>query len=319
MTAITEKEALQILNIENPEKLDNIFKTATKIREKYFKKNISACSIVNARCGGCIENCSFCAQSKRSKAVINYYPLISSEEMFKCAQEADDLGVERIGIVTSGRSVEFGSNELNTICQAIKQIRTHLKILPCASLGLLDEMALQALKDAGLQRYHNNLETCESYFSTICSTRNYNDQIDTIKTAQKIGLEICCGGIFGMGETNEQRVEMLSAIKSLNVESIPINFLTPIPGTLLENMNELTPLICLKIIATATLMMPGKAIRVCGGREYNLKDEQFRMFEAGVSSFMTGGYLVTPGRSIAEDMQMIKDSGLKFSRLGDSV
>ena len=312
MTTITNEQALEILNTDNIAELDEIFDAARKIREKYFQKDITACSIVNARCGGCVENCSFCAQSKRSKAEINYYPLISSEEIFECANKADALGIERIGIVTSGRSVEYGSKELDTICEAIRKIRQELKILPCASLGLLGIDALKALKDAGLQRYHNNLETSKSFFPAICSTRNYNDQIVTIKAAQKIGLEICCGGIFGLGESNQQRVEMLSAIKTLDVESIPINFLTPIPGTPLENMNELSPLICLKIIAVATLMMPGKVIRVCGGREYNLKDQQFRMFDAGVSSFMTGGYLVTQGQSTQDDIQMIENCGLNF-------
>jgi biotin synthase len=303
---ITATEALEILNIDSAEEFSEITKETEQIRKNLTGGKVEACSIINARCGGCSEDCAFCAQSRRSEADISYYPLLDADSMYRYAEQIAEKGVSRVGIVTSGRSVEYGSKELDTICEAVNKITANLKIKPCASLGLLDEKALSALKSAGLKRFHNNLETSESFFSTICTTRSYGDQIKTIRTAKNIGLEVCCGGIFGLGESKKQRIEMLEAIRDLDIDSVPLNFFTPIPGTPLEKFNDLTPFDCLKVIAAAALMMPDKAIRVCGGREYNLKEEQDRIFQAGASAFMTGGYLVTPGRTVDEDIQMLK-------------
>jgi biotin synthase len=166
------------------------------------------------------------------------------------------------------------------------------------------------LKEAGLSRYHHNLETAESFFHKICSTRSYEDQINTVKIAKDLGFSVCSGGLFGMGESLEQRVELLETIRSLDVDSVPINFLCPIPGTRLEHMKDLSPRDCLKIIAAARLMMPDKIIRVCGGRELNLRDFQSWMFFAGANGLMVGNYLVTSGRDIYADFQMIQDAGL---------
>jgi len=188
-----------------------------------------------------------------------------------------------------------------------------LSVDSCASLGLLDEELLKKLKKAGLKRYHHNLETARSYFSEICGTRSYDDQIKTIKDAKSAGLEVCCGGIFGLGESLEQRIELLDTIRSLDIDSVPLNFLNPIPGTRLEGSRNLTPDDCLKIIAVARLMMPDKSIRVCGGREFNLKDRQGDIFQAGADSLMIGGYLVTPGNRVDIDKKMIEDAGMVLS------
>ena len=309
MTGITVEEAVEILKTDSLDEIDRIFERANALREKYFGNKISACSVVNARCGGCSEDCAFCAQSKHSSADVNFYPLISEEEMVAAGKKAETDKAGKIGIVTSGRSVAPGK-ELDSICIAVKRIASEQNVAPCASLGLLSEDSLKQLKKAGLTRYHHNLETAESFFGKICGTRNYTDQLETIKNAKNAGLEVCCGGIFGLGETCEQRVELLETIRHLDVDSVPLNFLNPIKGTRLENLNELTPLECLKIIAAARLMMPEKTIRVCGGREYNLRELQSEIFRAGANGLMVGGYLVTSGSPVEDDHQMIKDAGM---------
>ena len=311
MTGITIKEAVEILQTDEKEALDKIFDRADAEREKYFGNKVSACSVVNARCGNCSEDCAFCAQSKHSDAKVNYYPLISEDEMVDAGKKAAEDKAGRIGIVTSGRSVAPGM-EFDLICSAVKRISDELPLSPCASMGLLGEEALRKLKYFGLKRYHHNLETAESFFKKICKTRNYSDQINTIKNAKQAGLEVCCGGIFGLGESSEQRVELLETIRNLDVDSVPLNFLIPIKGTKLENYNELSPLDCLKIIAVARLMMPDKTIRVCGGREYNLREVQSEIFRAGANGFMIGGYLVTSGRPVKEDHAMINEAKLEL-------
>jgi biotin synthase len=312
MTGITIKEAVDILKIEDKNDIEKVFDRANAEREKYFGNKVSACSVVNARCGGCGEDCAFCAQSKHSSADVNYYSLISEDKMVDAGKKAFEDRAGRIGIVTSGRSVAQGE-ELDAICNAVKRISDKLEVSPCASLGLLSEEALKKLKSSGLKRYHHNLEAAESYFGKICGTRNYSDQIDTIKNAKNAGLEVCCGGIFGLGETYEQRVELLDTIRKLEVDSVPLNFLNPLPGTRLEKMDELTSVDCLKIIAVARLMMPDKSIRVCGGREYNLKNMQSEIFRAGANGLMVGGYLVTSGRPVKEDHKMIEDAGMELA------
>ena len=311
MKPFSSTEALALLKTDDWSKLLEYFHLASQAREEKCGNVIKCCSIINAKCGNCAQNCAFCAQSCRSKAPITPYPLVQAEKIFQAAANAAEKGVHRFGIVTSGTRIEPG-RELDEICRAVAMIKKDLPILPCASLGIVSEAALRALKDAGLDRYHHNLETAASFFPQICSTRKYHTQTDTVKAAKKAGLSVCSGGIFGIGESAEQRIELLETIRDLEVDSIPINFLTPIPGTPLEKGCGITPVDCLKIIAAARLMMPRTGIRICGGRERNLRDLQALIFAAGADSFMTGGYLVTPGRSVEADMQMLRDAGMKL-------
>ena len=310
MTGISVKEALEILRIDTAEEMEKLLDEASAAREAFAGDRVTTCSIVNARCGGCPENCAFCAQSGSSNTDVSLYQLIPPEEILEAAGTAENEGACRLGIVTSGRSVTRGK-EADKIMKAVSMITEKLKIAPCASLGLMDRELLSDLKAAGLKRYHNNLETAESFFSEICTTRSYSEQTATIENAKYAGLEVCCGGIFGMGETNAQRIEMLETIRALDIDSVPVNFLTPIPGTKLENADYLTPEDCLKIIAAARLMMPDKSIRLCGGREYNLKERQKDIFRAGADAIMTGGYLVTAGNSPEEDRRMMQGAGMK--------
>lgn len=310
---ISTTEALEILKTTEPVQLLEILRRATKAREKHSGDKIKTCSIVNAKCGNCQQNCAFCAQSARSKAKIHTYPLIPAEEMYNAAKAAAEHGSHRFGIVTSGTKVVQG-HDLDEICKAIRMIRKDLPILPCASLGIMTEDAMLQLKEAGLDRYHHNLEASPSYFPEICTTRPYSSQLETVRTAKKVGFTVCSGGIIGIGESLEQRVELLETIRSLEVDSVPLNFLSPIPGTLLEGGCGITPWDCLRAIAAARLMMPETSIRICGGREQNLRDMQSLIFAAGADSFMTGGYLVTPGRGVQADLQMIRDAGLELVR-----
>jgi biotin synthase len=305
---ISSAEALEILNIKSLEAFFPIMEKASELRRKHFGNSVSACSIVNAKCGNCPEDCAFCAQSVRAKTGIETYPMISESAITENAAAAAENGSSHYGIVSSGRSLN-DENDLDIVCSAIKEIKKGGKITLCASLGILNAASLRKLKNAGLERYHHNIEASRSYFSKICSTRNYDDQISAVIEAKKAGLSVCSGGIFGLGESLEQRIELLCEIRSLDVDSVPLNFLNPIKGTPLEKLKELTPFDCLKIIAVSRLMMPEKTIRICGGREKNLRDFQSWMFFAGANALMIGGYLVTAGRPVKDDLHMIKDAG----------
>jgi len=308
---ISSKEALGILKLKSASEILKVFARATETREKFFGKKIDMCSIINAKSGNCPEDCSFCAQSVKSKAKIPKYPLVTADVMLNAALDAAKGGSNRFSIVTSGRSLT--AKQIDKVCSAVAKIAEISGLKACASLGILDEKTLRKLKNSGLDRYHHNLETAESHFKKICSTKNYSDKLFTVRNAKKAGLTICSGAIFGMGESLEQRIELLETLRDLKVDCIPINFLNPIPGTKLEKIKRLTPLECLKIIAVARLMMPRTSIRICGGREVNLRDFQSMIFFAGADSFMSGGYLVTPGRDRAADQQMIRDSGYSSS------
>lgn len=308
---ISVEEALKLIELTDKDDLMVLFNRASEARKENFGNKATACSIINARCGGCSEDCAFCPQSAHSHSNVEYYPLVTEEEIVNAARQAEKDGAAHFGIVTSGRAVNT-ENDLETICSAIKRISDELNVQPCASLGLLDKESLRRLKSAGLTRYHNNLETAKSFFGEICTTRNFEDQVQTINDAMEVGLSVCTGGLFGMGESKAQRVEMLDTVRSIGVDSVPLNFLNPIAGTKLEGMKELTPFECLKIIAVARLMMPEKTIRVCGGRESNLRDFQSWLFHAGADGLMIGGYLVTAGREVDVDLKMIEDAGMEL-------
>lgn len=308
---ITASEARRYLASKDKSEIHAGLVEADRTRRAAFGDAIELCSIINAKCGSCGEDCAFCAQSASATANVDGYPLLSEDDIFAAAQDADGK-VSRFSVVTSGRAIRPG-REFDAIIRAIHRVDAELDIVPCASLGVLELDALKALKDAGLRRYHHNLETCRSHFPSICTTRSHADQTKTVENAKRAGLSVCAGGIFGLGESLAQRVELLEELRSLEVDSVPINFLVPIKGTRAESLNELTPLDCLKIIAAARLMMPDKTIRVCGGRERNLRDYQSWIFLAGANGLMTGGYLTTPGRGFEEDARMILDGGSTLS------
>jgi biotin synthase len=312
MTPLSTVEAEALLNQDSEVDFHALLARAGEVRRRHSGNRVSACSIINARCGNCPEDCSFCAQSRRSSATIEKYPLVDEETMIRASAQAALDGASHFSVVTSGRAVN-AERDLAAIAGAIGRIAEGGAIRPCASLGTLDESALRRLRNAGMTRYHHNLETARSFFPNICTTKDYDDKLRTVAAAKAVGLEVCCGGIFGLGESRAQRVEMLATIRDLDIDSVPINFLVPIPGTPLERQADLSPRECLKIIAVARLMMPGTSIRLCGGREPNLRDLQSWIFAAGADALMIGGYLVTGGRPVDLDRCMIADAGMELA------
>jgi len=309
--AITEKiinpDDAAILYIIGKKKPFLLMAYASEVRNHYKGRQVSMCSIVNAKSGLCPENCRFCAQSVHHHTHAEIYPLISKGEIIKKAKEAKECGAHMFSIVTSGTRIE-GDDEWNEIEEAIKgMIRIGIK--PCASIGMLDAERAKKLKEVGLFRYHHNLETARSNFDNICSTHDYKEDIDTVKNAKRAGLSVCSGGIIGLGETMEQRIEMAFTLKELDVDSVPINILNPIEGTPLAHMQPLTPVEILITIALYRFILPDKDIKLCGGKEKNLRQLLPLGIVAGCNSLMTGNYLTTPGRDATSDIEMIKDLG----------
>lgn len=316
---ITKSDALIIAKSEDCSEVNNykisplleLFLVANKIREAFRGNSVEMCAIVNAKSGGCTEDCSYCAQSSRHSTNITTYPLIKKEIVIEKAKEARDKGVKRFCIVTSGRKI--GRNELKEISLMIKEIKK-LGLLPCATLGLLNRDELLYLKDNGLIRYHHNLETSERFFPEICSSHTYYDKLKTIEAAKSVGLSVCSGGIFGMGETWEDRIDMALDLRNLDIDSVPINFLIPIKGTKLSNIEPMHPFEALKIISLYKLILPEKDIRICAGRVQVLKEFHPLIFMAGADSILTGNYLTTIGRTYEDDLILIDQLGLKVNK-----
>lgn len=304
--SLSKKDACSIAEISGPD-IFSLFASANKVRH-HFKGNAAGlCSIINAKSGACSEDCSFCAQSSRSEANTEVYPLLKKDKIVRAAREARESGVKRFSIVTSGRKVS--EKDLLKIAGTLSEIR-NLGLLPCASLGLLKEYELSMLREAGLDRYHHNLETSERFFPRICGTHSFTDKIKTIKAAQSVGLSLCSGGIFGMGETWQDRIDMAFSLKELDVDSVPINFLVPIKGTALKDRNLLHPFEALRIVSLYRFILPPKEVRICGGRMQVLGEFHSMVFSAGADGMITGNYLTTLGRSPEDDLRLIETHGL---------
>lgn len=303
---ISKYEALELSALPNDHIIE-LMNHANQVRQFFRGRQIDMCSIISARTGGCTEDCSFCAQSKISSAKINSHGLLSLDDIRISANSAREAGAKRFCIVTSGRKIH--AKDIVKIEEMITEVKAQ-GLLPCATLGLLDYSTLLRLKEAGLHRYHHNLETSEDYFTQVCTTHTYYDKINTIYAALKARLSVCSGGIFGLGESWEERIEMAFALKSLQVDSIPLNFLTPIPGTPLGFIEPLPPLEALKIIAIYRLILPDREIRICGGRPGVFRQLNSCIFWAGADGLLIGNYLTTTGRDPSEDRELILDLGL---------
>lgn len=300
-----KQESLQILQAQGSA-FTSLMAGAQSLSEKSFGHQIDLCSIINAKSGRCAEDCAFCAQSAHHNTETPVYPLKSFQEIIDGARQAAEEGNHCYGIVTSGTGVNPGA-EFEEILAAVREIKSMGQIDPSVSLGILTQEQTDALVEAGCVTYHHNLETARSFFPEICTTHAYDDDVATIKRAKKSGMEVCCGGIFGLGESLEQRVELGMTLRELDVDSVPINFLNPVPGTRLESMQQLTPMDCLRIITLFRYLLPEKRITVCGGRETNLRELQSWIFMAGASGTMVGNYLTTSGRDRETDLQMFSD------------
>jgi len=301
-------EQAVILSQIPDEELPFLLAMADKIRQRFIGDEVDLCVIANGRSGKCTEDCSFCAQSMYHKAEIKVYPLLSEEELFVAAKKAEASGSHRFSIVTSGRGAEQ-DKDFAKIVKVLSRIQAETKLKVCASLGTLSKENAKTLKAAGVIRYHHNVETSRNYYGTICTTHSYDDRTNTIEAAHEAGLEVCSGGIIGMGESMQDRLEMAFELRKLKVHSVPLNILNPIQGTKMAGQPPLLPREILKIFALFRFIMPTMGIRSAGGREVNLRDLQSLGLMSGLSGMLIGGYLTTGGRDSEMDLQMIKDLG----------
>lgn len=310
--SISEDDASHLASTGR-DKLFDLFAAASKIREKFKGSSVELCSIINAKSGECPEDCSYCAQSSYSSTDAPVFPLVKEDVVMVKVIEARDAGVKRFCIVTSGKRID--NKELRDIANMVEKIRK-TGILPCSTLGLLSRDELSILKDSGLERYHHNLETSERFFPEMCTTHTYYDKLKTIDDVKSLGLSLCSGGIFGIGEEWQDRIEMAFALKKINPDSIPINFLIAIRGTPLENTDLLEPFEALKIISIYRFILPDKEIRICGGRRQVLMEFNSMVFMAGADSLLTGNYLTTAGTTYEDDLRLIRHYGLNAGQTG---
>lgn len=282
--------------------LGELISIANSARKEGVGNKIELCGVINAKSGACGEDCKFCAQSSHYCTSINEYPLKTEEEILSAARKARDNGAERFGVVTSGNRLTRG--EIDVIAGAISRF-TEIGIIPCASLGALSDESFGILKDAGLKRYHHNIETSERFYSRIVSTHDYSERINTIASAKRAGLQVCSGGILGLGETWDDRLDMAITLRDLDVDSVPMNFLVPIKGTPMETAEKIAPIDAIKAIALFRIILKHVAVKVVAGRETVLKDFQAMLYLAGANGMMVGGYLTIDGRSVQDDRALI--------------
>ena len=300
---ITQDEALALSAAVDKEAL---YAAADQIPAHFMGRTIDLCSIMNAQSGRCSEDCKWCSQSRRFKTGVEEYPLVSEEEGVEMALANSRQGVGRFSLVTSGRALK--PKQVQQACNIYTAIGKKSTIRLCASMGLLRKPELQKLKDAGVERYHCNIETAASHFPSLCSTHTFEDKLRTIRDAQSIGMKVCSGGIFGMGETLAQRIEMAFALRELGVDSIPINILNPIEGTPLYGSKPLSDEDVLVSIALFRFINPTAHLRFAGGRNL-ISQIQEKALCAGVSAALVGDYLTTLGASIEQDKAMFKRLG----------
>ena len=263
------------------------------------------CTIINGRSGKCSENCKYCAQSAHYSTAVEEYPLLSDEALLAGARYNDARGILRYSIVTSGKRLT--DEDVDRLCASYRHIAEHCGISLCASHGLISKKHCEQLKAAGVSRYHNNLETSRRNFPNVCTTHTYDDKLQTIKWALEAGLEVCSGGIMGLGETMEDRIDMYMDIAALGIKSMPVNFLTPIPGTPYADMTPLGEE-QLRIVALVRFIMPDGFVRIAAGRN-TMKDHGRKIFMSGANAAISGDMLTTAGVTIREDLAMLAELG----------
>lgn len=306
---IREEEARGILTVSDHEVLALVH-GAYQIRRHFYGKKVKLNLIINAKSGLCPEDCGYCAQSIKAATKIDRYPLVSKQTIVEGAKEAKKNKIGTYCIVMSGRRPT--NREVDTVIAAVEEIKRDVEQLKiCACLGLVTEEQAFKLKAAGVDRFNHNINTSANHHANITTTHGYEDRVNTIENVKKAGISPCSGVICGMGETDKDIIDMAFALKDLDADSIPVNFLHPVKGTKLENMDELTPIRCLKILSLFRFVNPTKEIRIAGGREYHLRSLQnLGLFVA--NSIFIGDYLTTDGQDAKEDYQLIKDLGFEI-------
>ncbi|MCF7957855.1 MAG: biotin synthase BioB [Phycisphaerae bacterium] len=301
--SIDASDALFLLELKGNARYD-LFHWANRIRLERLGPKVTTCSIISGRTGKCSEDCRFCAQSAHFNTDVQS-SVASEADMIQAARRAIENGVDNFGIVTSGKRLT--DDDIKELAPVIETIQQEGNISCCGSLGCINREQAGRLYELGIRHYNHNLETSRSYFPKIVTTHTYDDRINTVKAVKAAGMEICSGGIIGMGETLQDRVDLAVTLRELSVDCVPINFLNPIAGTPLAGAEPVSPLTALQTIAMFRFVLPDKHIKIAGGRENCLRDMQSWMFYAGASSTMMGNYLTTTGRDIQQDQQMLKD------------
>ena len=307
---ITKDEALELANVSSVDELDTLAECADHIKDALVGNKVELCSIMSVKTGMCSEDCAYCSQSKSYDTPVKFIPLLPKEQITAAAQTAEENGALHFCYVTSGKGPE--KQEFEEILEGIRLVKEKTKsIKRCASLGELTLDQAMALKEAGVVRYNHNLDTSENYYPNIITSHTYRDRINTLKNLKVAGIETCCGGIMGMGESWEDRIDLAMTLSELDIDSIPINFLTPIKGTPLENVPPISEYDIIKSIALFRFILPNKILRYAGGRSTNLTDTlQRKGLKSGINAMLIGNYLTTLNRSPNQDKVMIAELGL---------
>ncbi|TML33722.1 MAG: biotin synthase BioB [Actinobacteria bacterium] len=313
---ITQEEALALGEIEDRAEIEALVDRAFRVRMERFGESTDMCSLVNAKSGGCAEDCGFCAQSRFAEADTPMHAMMSPEQILEHAHAAEAAGAHRFCMVTQGQGLS--KRDFENVLEGARLVAEHTNLKRCASIGHMSvERALQ-LKEVGIQRVHHNVETAESYYPEVSTTVRYEGRIRTIHAVREAGLETCVGGILNLGETREQRVEMAFELAALDPTSVPINLLNPRPGTKFGGREVMDPWEVVKWIAIFRLILPGALFRLCGGRIENLGELQPLAVKAGLNGVMMGNFLTTLGAEPEDDRAMFEELGLNTERQPDN-
>jgi len=313
---ISKEEALELAKITDHAEIEALVERAWHVRRERFADSTDLCSLVNAKSGGCAEDCGFCAQSRYADAPTPMHPLMEPEQILAHALAAEAAGAHRFCMVTQGQGLS--DREFNRILEGARLVATHTNLKRCVSIGHLSPERARALKEAGIQRVHHNVETARSYYPEVTTTVSYDRRLETIAAVKEAGLETCVGGILNLGESPEQRVEMAFELAEINPTSVPINLLNPRPGTKFGDRPLLDPWEAVKWIAIFRLILPDALLRLCGGRVENLGELQGLAIKAGLNGVMMGNFLTTLGSPPEEDKALFEELGLNVARQPDN-
>jgi biotin synthase len=313
---ISREEALALGQTEDHAEIEALVERAWRARVERFGDSTDMCSLVNAKSGGCAEDCGFCAQSRFAEAQTPMHAMMEPEQMLEHARAAEAAGAHRFCMVTQGQGLS--KRDFEKILEGAKLVAEHTNLKRCASIGHMSPARAKALKDAGIQRVHHNVETAESYYDEVSTTVRYEGRLRTIQAVREAGLETCVGGILNLGETREQRVEMAFELAEIDPTSVPINLLNPRPGTKFGDREHIDPWEAVKWVAIFRLILPEALFRLCGGRVENLGELQPLAVKAGLNGVMMGNFLTTLGSTPDEDRSMFEELGLNVACHADN-
>jgi biotin synthase len=313
---ITRDEALALGRLTDPADIEALVERAWRARVERFGDSTDMCSLVNAKSGGCAEDCGFCAQSRYADAETPLHAMMEPEQILEHARAAEAAGAHRFCMVTQGQGLS--KRDFEKVLEGTRLVAEHTNLKRCASIGHMSAERAKALREAGVQRVHHNVETARGYYDEVSTTVRYEGRLRTIQAVREAGLETCVGGILNLGETPEQRVEMAFELAEIDPTSVPINLLNPRPGTKFGDREFMDPWEAVKWVAIFRLVLPGALFRLCGGRVENLRELQPLAVKAGVNGVMMGNFLTTLGNTPDEDREMFEELGLNVARQPDN-